>query len=283
MKNVLFGCLFFCLSTIAFSSETERLITKCVSPSLTAALRRKLIDVAIADKPFPHLVMENFFPEDFYNEFINNWPHPHQFNPKCNERYSILMDELKNSKLTAQQKAFWGTFNSYLVETIIKPVIIKKFLHFLHVKFPEASLEELEWMTSNFQSVANTNSIYLDTSSCCIPTHTDKPHCFVQLIFYLPTDNHHRDVGTTFYSGSPHPGGEDTCWDVPTDLTYIKKLPYKRNTFIAFMQSPISWHALEASPYPDYLRRSFFSPIITPPEIYIKYYGMQKYIINYLQ
>ncbi|MCB1110528.1 MAG: hypothetical protein KDK64_06060 [Chlamydiia bacterium] len=283
MRTVLFGLLTLFASTVTFASETDRLISKCTDTTMTEMLRNKLIDAEIIETPFPHLIIKDFFPDDFYHELVNHWPHPHQFNPKCNERYSILLDELKRSQLTAKQKAFWGTFNSYLVETIVKPIIIKKFLCFLHVKFPDASPEELSQMVENFQPVANTNSIYLDTPSCSVPTHTDKPHCFVQLIFYLPADNDHQDVGTTFYAGSPHPGGENTCWDVPADLTYVKKLPYRKNTFIAFMQSPISWHALEPSPYPGYLRRSFFSPILMPPEIYIKHYGIEKYIINYLE
>ena len=138
-------------------------------------------------------------------------------------------------------------------------------------------------MKRNFQPVAKTNSIYLDTGSCSVITHTDKPHYFVQLIVYMPADDDHQGVGTTFYSGSRHSGSEDTCWNTPPDLTYYKKLPYKRNTFIAFLQSPISWHSLEPSPYPNYLRRTFFSPILTPPEIYMKNYGINKYRINYLE
>jgi len=284
MRSLFFSLTLLLMTpSLIISSEPNRLIIKCIDSSLTEKIRNTIENVEIEEYPFPHVVIHDFFPEDFYDEFVNNWPHPHQFSPKSNERYSISMDHLKSSKLTNNQKAFWGTFNDYLVETILKPVIIKKFLPYLKIKFPEATSEEIAQMVENFQPLANSNSIYLDTPDCSVVTHTDRPHCFIQLIFYLPSDDEHQDVGTTFYSGSAHPGGEDTCWNVPPDLRFIKKLPYKKNTFIAFMQSPTSWHSLELSPYPQYLRRSFFSPIITPPEVYIKYYGIKKYILNYLE
>ena len=284
MRRFVFGFLLILTKSIfIFSSETIRLVEKCMDNLLTEQVRNKLTQAEVCEDPFPHIVIHDFFSEDFYDEFINNWPHPHQFNPKCNERYAILMDKLKSSKLTDSQKAFWGTFNSYLVETILKPIIIKKFLPYLSLKFPSATPEEISQMTANFHPIANTNSIYLDTPSCSIVPHTDKPHYFIQIIFYLPADSGHQKVGTTFYSGSAHPGGEDTCWDTPANLKFVKKLPYRKNTFIAFMQSPVSWHGLDPSPYPQYLRRCFFSPIIIPQELYIKYYGIEKYIINYLE
>lgn len=272
---------FFGIHAFLFTSELELLVNKCVNPLLMQEVRAQLNHIEIVEDPFPHIVIHDFFPEIFYQEFINQWPHPHQFAPPRNQRYSIAMDDLNSSKLTNNQKAFWGAFNDYLVETIIKPIIIQKFLPYLHYKFPNASQEEIELMRNNFTPVAKTNSIYLDTPRCSVITHTDQPHYFVQLIFYLPADDEHQNVGTTFFSGSAHSGSDETCWNTPPDLTFVKKIPYKRNTFIAFLQSPTSWHALEPSPYPDYLRRTFFSPILTPPELYIKHFGIKKYVVKY--
>ncbi len=283
MRSIIGLILLFFHPLVGAPSEGQKAVEVCIDSQLAKIIRECLEKSEIVEHPFPHLVIHDFFPEEFYENFIHFWPHPHQFSPPCNGRYSILLDQLKGTSLSKEQKAFWGAFNDYLVETVIKPIVIEKFLPYLHVKFPNASDEEIQWMLRHFTPVAKTNSIYLDTPRCSVITHTDKPHYFVQIIFYLPKENDHQKVGTSFFSGSPHPGGEDTCWDTPSDLTFHAKIPFRKNTFIAFLQSPISWHALERSPYPKFLRRTFFSPILIPPEVYIKHYGMDKFIVNYLE
>ena len=59
--------LLICSSSIIFASEPKRLMKRCIDAEMTEFLRNRLANAEVIETPFPHIILEDFFPEDFYN------------------------------------------------------------------------------------------------------------------------------------------------------------------------------------------------------------------------
>lgn len=95
-------------------------------------------------------------------------------------------------------------------------------------------------------------------------------------MLYFPMDDQHDHLGTLFYHGDPS-STPNNIYEVknPTNIKFAKKVPYRPNTLLVFIQSPTAWHGFERPENmdPEYQRRLFVSPLFFSPEFMERNYG----------
>lgn len=271
MKKLLFflACMLpFCI----FATSSKSVIVDTLS-GLDKHIEKRFAETPVITQPFPHLVIEDIFPEEFYQKIQANWPEIHHFledgsnfilpvTKGCNEECNL---EYKN-------KMFWRLFGEVIVNRYIKPRIIEKFAPYFHLKLAMKNFDP-----KNLNRIENFFECRLDCLKMqkyfyAIGPHIDQLNVYAPILIYLPETNDQPDFGTSFYYGPDNPNPNEIYYKAPYSLKFAKKTVYKRNTLVTFLQSPRSWHSVEPIKNTNYLRRVYVSVIFHSPEFMDKYY-----------
>lgn len=268
MKYIFFFLLVSASNIFAFSSKEE---IASIFQNTKDHLDKKIEKAKVEIYPFPHIIIEDIFPDHIYEKIQNNWPSSDEFignGPRA--ILPVTNGCLECTKLTTPQKVFWHVFGETIVNRYIKPKLIFKLSPYINWKY---KLENFEYENLNYlQDFTNLRQDCLvqDRSDYCIPSHIDQLNIFAAVILYLPADYDHQDFGTHLLEGSP-------CED-PNAIYHGqnwklgKKIPYRPNTLLCFLQSPYSWHRVESTVASKYIRKIYIGPIFLSPEFIQTHY-----------
>lgn len=251
MKKILLLLVLFSLLTLrAFSWEMLYSVEE-----IHTLLQKKVEEAAVIEQPFPHIVIENLFPDDFYQYAMSLWPSEDLFNnAAC---ISADHDRIERSELSTNQKMFWPVFGDIIGD--LKLTLIEKLRPYFKLKFgmqgfPVERLHPVKDFT-NFGGL-----LIQYKPGFSISSHVDQFNIFAAVLIYFPADTDHTEAGTTLYSGSPNSNLYRIYNSQVNNLKFSKKISYKPNTLVCMLQTQSSWHSAE-NVYPNYLRRFFSSAI----------------------
>jgi len=214
----------------------------------------RILSTPVRQTPFPHIVVEEAFPPAFYAEIRRRLLPNSCYTPLIKtgrvgntyrpERLSLFPQNVGNLDTTEDNKTFWtGLFKAYndrrFVETWLKV-------------FQEPIDERL--MAGNVPAFVKTGAVNLtcemylmrDLTNYVLTPHTDSQPKVVSVLFYLPGDDSHPQLGTSLYApkdksftnaGGPHLPAEN--------FDLVTTLPYKPNTMVAFPKSSVCFHGVE--------------------------------------
>lgn len=74
-------------------------------------LTRRLQAAPFEEAPFPHLFIDNVFPDEFYRELRSNFPTEDEFIGHDGYRFTFSVEERDFSRLSAPKRAFWREFS----------------------------------------------------------------------------------------------------------------------------------------------------------------------------
>lgn len=212
-------------------------------------LIERLKNVKIVTDPFPHAVVENVFPDDYYEQIRRHFPADGQMIPLSEtgrtgnayrERLVALFDEDGFSRLTAEQRDFWGHFGGWLYSKEFINGIIDLFLPHVQDRIDEVS-RLLGWARVRGDAL-----LVSDQTNYGIGPHTDAAHRLVTFLFYLPEDDRFKDFGTSIYRPKDPQfsckGGPHYRYDL---FEHEKKIPFLPNTLLMFARTSQSFHGVE--------------------------------------
>ncbi len=247
---------------MVFGASSKQVIDETLR-QVKAHIDAKMKQARVEEHPFPHIVIEGIFPEQLYKHIQSKWPAKEEF-VRGGQRNILPATNgcIESSTLTTEQKVFWTLFGEIIVNKYIKPQLIEKLLPYIGMKHRLSGLEPSQ--VNYFTDFSNLRQDCLVEDDCnySIAAHIDQLNIFAALLIYLPSDTDHQDMGTTFYSGPPNPD-PNNIYRAPA-LKFAKRIPYKPNTLVVFLQSPISWHAVEATRHTNYRRKLYMAPIFSP-------------------
>lgn len=195
----------------------------------------KWIDKAIGSArvsldPWPHVVVENIFPDELYQDMVNNFP----------QRKSLPT----LSHTTLNRFVYWLED-----DTGLRPEV-SDFWH----KFREETFDAL-WSSLEEKFMVTGRSIGAellhDVTGYALGPHTDTPNKLITSLVYMPVFNDmKREIrqGTVLYHcDTPDPRGRG---HKPDDPAYkeVKIVPYVANTMFAFVRSDVSFHGVRQTP-----------------------------------
>jgi len=190
--------------------------------------------------PFPHYYLEHVFPDDYYQQLLDNLPSSDVYK-NLYEVTDLKLDHFRHrdqrdmdagwtTRLPHDLQPFWTAFNNWFLGPDLSRAVLDSF-HTQRSTWPEVSVES--------QFIRHRAGYFLGP-------HSDLFTKLVVLLIYLAPDNSAEHLGTSLYRPKdPTFSCRDSKHYPFEDFIRVKTAPYKPNSLLAFMRSDISFHGLE--------------------------------------
>jgi hypothetical protein len=210
----------------------------------------RVTDAELVTDPFPYLVLDKVFPDDYYAQMLENFPSPEQMRPLSEsgrvarglyeQRHALLFQSDEFERLTDRQTGFWTGLADWMYSDPFANAFVTKFHHALQPRMSAILKSEGHIRAKGDALLVEDHTRY------AIGPHTDAPHRLVTFLFYLPEDDSMRDLGTSIYRPRD---GEFTCWGGPhhpfNKFERTATVEFLPNRLLAFPKTARSFHGVE--------------------------------------
>jgi hypothetical protein len=209
----------------------------------------QLANAPVRAYPFPHVVVPEIFPPEFYPLLRASLP-PDDAYVRLNAtgrvggayspaRLAFFPGTQAGPALDPGRAAFWNGFFGALLHEELSAWITAKFYDVLARRFAlRAGGPGIDLETEIF--------LMRDLESYALGPHSDSPRKAVSVLFYLPERGDRPELGTSLYRpkdpGFRCPGGPHHRFE---DFERIATIPYRPNTLFAFPKTMDSFHGVE--------------------------------------
>ncbi len=219
--------------------------------SLEVKIVYKICNAVVRPWPFPHIVIEDFLPEELYHMLAENWPHE-KLRPISEVRpvkgYSARMAWHFN-KDPPPPLHVWHDF----VDIMHSRCISDAFASLFPVEEPVAAPRGFISVSHPAFDHGIIDSLLVeDHYGYSIGPHTDHPAKLCSAVLYFPTPNFTPDIGlgTSLYvskeyftcAGGPHYDRDSHGFEE------IYRVPYVGNTLMLFLKGDNTFHGVEPVP-----------------------------------
>ena len=214
--------------------------------------------------PFPHVVLENLFPEPFYESVVRGIPPVELFDGAENKQRMVVPFDIA----PAFSRRVWSFLLHDVVDAALGPALIRKLreplAEWLTATWPELAAQRIE---SLVRMQSTDGRILLRRRGYLIPPHRDPKWGFVTCLLYLARPGDSQAWGTQLYevdddteatSVAPH-------WIRAERCRLVKDIPFRANTALVFLNSRGAHGAhIPASAEPATLERYIYQFRIGP-------------------
>ena len=207
----------------------------------------RLLNATPSNYPFPHVWIENIFPNDTFRDLLAALPPVSEYqsiaaagrvtSDKYPNRSVLDFDRPDASVFPEPAQKFWQGLLDFMLGSDFSNVLLGRFGELVKGRF-QNRLQETQFHT-DLQLVN-------DVTNYTLGPHTDNPQKVAVILFYLPDDDAHPELGTSIYV--PRQPGfrcDGLQHHETTDFDRVITLPYKPNTAFAFFKSGRSFHGVE--------------------------------------
>lgn len=226
----------------------------------------KISNAILEESPYPYFVIDNIFPDSYYQEIIKYFPSADKATPlgetsrvskgHYNERKVTLFDEKHFSEFSEDQRKFWDSFSEWIYsEEFIKTTL---------ARFYSWCINRLADIQDRKQEVKLQCDALLvhDNENYAIGPHTDASHRLLTFLFYTPLDDSNADLGTSLFEC------KDTSFICPGGKHYdfegfdeVNKIPFIQNRLLCFVRTGKSFHGVHKITKKDVDRRLIINNI----------------------
>lgn len=199
--------------------------------------------------PFPHYIINDIFPFEYYSEIQSNFPDTASMVPLSEtgrtgkaykERLVTLFNEDGFSKLSYDQREFWAGVAGWLYS----PLLIDKAIRLFRGELT-GRLSEISRRVGCIR-VRGDALLVADQTNYGIGPHTDAPHRLITFLFYLPATDIFSKHGTTLYKprdpGFFSVGDRHFSYD---EFIEVKRIPFVPNSALIFPRTNYSFHGVD--------------------------------------
>jgi len=188
-------------------------------------VKYKIVNAPICTYPYPHIMIDNIFPEKFYEELLDSIPTIEEFTPKPKYpgRKTLTLDEIE--RLNEKKKNFWKQIELWFKSDDFSNLLLKKF----GITKPGVSDYFLHKDLEDFE----------------VTPHTDVHSKLVTYLFYLPSDDSLPDLGTKMLVPKNESSIGITKHQKWEDFSVVNSSKYVPNSFFAFTPCANSFHAVK--------------------------------------
>ena len=210
--------------------------------------KNSILGGTVFEKPYPHLIFENFFADDVYRRLIGHRPDLSQYRDlngaRTRKQYTLWDRQVEAGD--SERTQLWRTVSDAVSAPEIEAALRERLRSGLKIR-QKASGEP--WPVPMFPQPV----LYADFDGYAIKPHPDTRRKVLTMQIYLPADDSQRALGTTIYKISPM---GVFAWK-SYGLTKDKTLPFLPNSGYAFVVIhpaysllKSSWHGREAISVP---------------------------------
>lgn len=226
----------------------------------------RLANTPVTAAPFPHVVIDDFLPADYFAEALRQFPAMKSMRALSEtgrvgkndyrERMTTLFTEEDFARLEPEQSAFWRELADWMYSDTFLHAFVDKFMPAL-----EPRIERVQAAEGRLQ-VRGDALLVNDQTNYAIGPHTDAPHRLVTFLLYLPPDDSLRDLGTSLYAPKDP---SFTCWGGPhhrhDQFTQTGRVEFIPNRLLAFPKTERSFHGVERIDRPGVSRKLLINNI----------------------
>jgi FkbM family methyltransferase len=208
------------------------------------------IDAAtVVEQPFPYMVIDNFFPDDYFRRALENFPADGQMVPLSEtgrtegyrERLVSLFSDEHFARLDPDRRKFWLGFADWLYSDRFINGVVSKF-------WPQVACRLADLNRAGEGVMVHGDALIVsDQPGYEIGPHTDLAHRLITFLFYLPEDGSSSDLGTSIYApldpSLECKGGPHYPFELFEKLDTVAFLP---NRVLVFVRNNQSFHGVEA-------------------------------------
>lgn len=187
---------------------------------------KKIKDAQIITDPYPHIMIENIFPAEFYDEILETLPSldDYALKSKYPGRKTLTLDSLDN--LNEKKKIFWEQMTNWLRSDEFAYTLLQKF---------------------SINKKGNSDFfLHKDLEDFEVIPHTDLRSKLVTYLFYLPKDASMPNLGTDILVPKKDADVSFTTehqkWE---NFDIVKSSKYVPNSFFCFTPCENSFHAVK--------------------------------------
>lgn len=206
----------------------------------------RIANAPVREYPFPHIVVPDVFPDDFYRELRAHLPEQSALKTlgalgriKGGDYPARLVMPLTREAIAAlpeAQRAFWERVGNWILGGGFGRAMLAKFEPWLRGRLGELAKHDF----------SDEVLIVRDLASYALGPHTDARHKVLSFLFYLPADDSQPQLGTSIYApNDPQFRCEGGPEHDPRKFRRVATMPYVPNTLFAFMKTNNSFHGVE--------------------------------------
>lgn len=208
-----------------------------------SALQQRIADAVVLTDPYPYFVAESVLPPAALQEIYDHWPQRSEFRPEIAHNY--VCELLEHRLADRTQRGFWSNFvRTYGREIAIAGAV--QFKPWIAARFSDDVEISTTWI-----GLMESDPAY--AGHRCHTHHYHGPGWVGTLLFYL-------DANAAGYPGTTimHHGGAtlgDRSEMAANTLQWFKEpaiseavtVDYRQNRLFGFLDSPISYHSVQAA------------------------------------
>lgn len=226
--------------------------------TLRQHIEAKINTATLDTSPFPHLIIENFFPEEVYDKIQRYNPFKQNAgvewlsraksstvssNTPYYARKQINFHKDDSFNAPAEEQAFWNELKDcFLGDDWFERVVYNKYKEYFVLRFGDLVYEE-----DFFTLFKKEFFLQRHEPGYYIGPHTDIPTRVFTCIFSFAAREGFEEYGTRLLT---HKDRLARCWGndhyKPDDYETKKLAPYKPNNFLLFFKTRQSFHSVDA-------------------------------------
>ena len=190
----------------------------------------------VHDAPFPHAVVHDVLPPDFYDALIRGIPPAEMFagKPVNKQRVVVPFD-----MAPAYSRRVWGFLVSEVLDRVVARLVVDKFRApldaWLHRDWPASG----DSPSARLRVQTTDGRILLRTRGYHIPPHRDPKWGFITCLLYLAREGDSERWGTQLFSVDDDDEAADISphWISPDRCRLHSEIPFQRNSMLIFLNS----------------------------------------------
>jgi hypothetical protein len=221
-------------------------------------IEKRMTQAVLHKSPFPHLIIEDFFPEDIYARILSYNPFKknrgHEWAKRSSSahitsktpyytRKQINFHQNEKFEAPPEEQAFWeGLTGLFLGDTWFEKAVFNKYQDFFRLRFGD--LVDDQDLFTLFRK-----ELFLQRHEpgYYIGPHTDVPTRVFTCIFSFADRDGFEEYGTRLLKPKDRLA---RCWGndhyLPEDFEPVKLAPYRPNNFLLFFKTRHSFHSVDA-------------------------------------
>lgn len=214
-------------------------------PLAHAVARLRTSEVVL--DPYPHYILEDFFPCDYYQSLLRNLPDASAYQnlyaitdlklDHFRHRDQSELGEAWEVALPETIRSFWIDFNRWFLGAELAQAVLRTFAGPLSERLGD----EASWPDVSVEA-----QLIRHRAGYFLGPHSDLFSKLVVLLIYLARDESLVHLGTSLYrpkdSSFSCPDSKHYPFD---DFVRVRTAPYRPNSVLAFARSDRSFHGVE--------------------------------------
>ena len=152
----------------------------------------------VFEKPYPHLIFENFFPDSLYRRLIGHWPDLDRYvdlnGARTRKQYTLWDRRVEAGD--SERTALWRTVSDAVSAEPILDALRERLTRGFEIR---AKGSGEGWPVPMYPQPV----LYADFDGYAIKPHPDTRRKVLTMMIYMPEDESQRELGTTVYKISP--------------------------------------------------------------------------------